>query len=240
MQTVTLKRVLLVGGASALACLISTFSASAQNLLIDPSYELNTAASAGGWNGGGSVRATGEWMPPPATGGHSFRLPAGSNAVNLAFEGPLNPNLTNITAGSEFDLTAYGLVTNAIISGFSGVQATFFSASGANLGTVQTSPGQAIFSNQINSNNATISASSSSPTNGTWIPLDTGVFTAPTGSAYMDVFAISVDVVESNGAAGTWIDNLSLVAVPEPSTMMLGLIGIGLPLLMMRRRSRQA
>ena len=79
---------------------------------------------------------------PPPTGGHSFRLPAGSNAVNLAFEGPLNPNLTNITAGSEFDLTAYGLVTNAIVSGFSGVQATFFSASGANLGTVQTSPGK--------------------------------------------------------------------------------------------------
>jgi hypothetical protein len=29
----------------------------------------------------------------------------------------------------------------------------------------------------------------------------------------MDVYAISVDVVESNGVAGSWIDDLNLVAV---------------------------
>jgi hypothetical protein len=229
---------LLCGGISAVICLISTFSASAQNLLIDPSEELNTAASAGGWTLSGAVRSTAFSRTPatPPTGGHSFRLGAGSNAVNLAFEGPINPSLTNITAGSQFDLTGYGLVTNTIVSGFAGVQATFFSAAGVNLGTVQTSPGTAIFSNQINSNNVVISTGVQG--NQTWIPLDTGVFTAPAGSAYMDVYAISVDVVENGGSAGVWIDDLSLVAVPEPSTILLGTVGlIGLPLFLRRRKA---
>ncbi len=237
MQTFTLKRVLLVAGVSALVCFISTFSASAQNLLVDPSFELNTAPSAGGWNLGGA-RSTAFSRTPatPPTGGHSNRLGAGG--VVLSFEGPLNPNLTNIAAGAKFDFTGYGLVTNSMTNGFSGIQATFFSAAGVNLGTVETSPGTAIFSNQINSNNTTISTGVAG--NQFWIPLDTGVFTAPAGTAYMDVYTISVNVAEVNGAAGTWFDDLSLVAVPEPSTMLLGLMGLGLPLLMMRRRrSRQ-
>src|SRR5271156_6193358 len=98
MQTFTLKRVLFVGGISAAICLSSTFSASATNLLIDPSFESNTVASAGGWNIGGA-RSTAFSRTPatPPTGGHSNRLGAGG--VNLSFEGPTNPNLTNIVAG---------------------------------------------------------------------------------------------------------------------------------------------
>src|ERR1017187_2661834 len=234
MQTVTLKRMFLFGGVSALVCLISTFSASAQNLLIDPSMELNTAPASGGWNLGGAIRSTAFSRTPatPPAGGHSWRLGTGTNAVNIAYQGPLNPSLTNITAGSQFDLTAYGLVTNTINSGFAGVQASFFSASGVNLGTVETSPGNAIFSNKIDSNNVVISTGVVG--NQFWIPLDTGVFTAPAGTAYMDVYAISVNLLEQGGSAGVWIDDLSLVAVPEPSSLMLGAVGllIGVPLLM--------
>lgn len=236
MQTVTLKRMFLFGGVSALVCLISAFSASA-NLLIDPSFELNTAGSAGGWNiVNGSVRSTGAWDPPPATGGHSIRLPAGTTTP-LCYQGPLNPNLTNITAGMQFDLTAYGMITNANTTGSAFIQVAFFGANGVGIGPAMTS-------NRIDSNTppALISSPGSLPTSGTWIFLDTGVITAPTGTAYMDVYGISVNMFLPVVGGSTWEDNFDLeaVAVPEPSSLMLGAMGllIGVPLLMRRRRSR--
>ena len=239
MQTLALKRVLFVGGVSALICLTSTFSALA-NLLIDPSFEANTAASAGGWNIGGA-RSTAFSRTPatPPTGGHSNRLGAGGG--NLSFEGPINPNLTNVTAGEKFDLTGYALVTNSIVSGFAGIQATFFGQIGGvttNLGTVESGFGIAQFSNKIDSNNTTISTGVQG--NQTWIPLDTGVFTAPANATYMDVYTISVNLLESNGSAGVWIDDLDLEVVPEPSSIALGAMGLiaGVSILARRRRSR--
>ena len=230
MQQSTFKRILLYGEVSALVCLISAFSASAANLLIDQSFELNTAGSAGGWNiVNTAVRSTGAWDPPPATGGHSIRLPA-NLSTPLCFQGPLNLALTNITAGMQFDLTAFGMITNAITSGFAGIQIAFFDSTGTGIGP-------AFFSNKIDSNTAPalISSPSSLPTGGTWIPLDTGVVTAPTGTAYMDVYGISVNVV----GGSTWEDNFSLVAVPEPSTFMLGGFGL-IALFMTAHRRRQA
>ena len=241
MQTLALKRVLLVGGVSAALCLISTFSALA-NLLIDPSFEANTVASAGGWNIGGA-RSTAFSRTPatPPVGGHSNRLGAGG--VNLSFEGPINPNLTNVTAGEKFDLTGYALVTNSIVSGFAGIQATFFgpfNGTGVytNLGTVETGFGVAQFSNKIDSNNVVISTGVQG--NQTWIPLDTGVFTAPQFATFMDVYTISINLLESNGSAGVWIDDLDLEVVPEPSSIALGAMGLiaGVSVLARRRRSR--
>jgi hypothetical protein len=238
MEKFSVKRIFSSCGISILICLALGVSASAQNLLIDPSFELATPSASGGWNYSGGRLSTGNWQPPPATGGHSVRLPEGTNAVNLCFEGPLNPNLTNITAGMQFDLTAVGSITNHVNSGFAGIQATFFSASGVNLGTVETSPGNAIFSNKIDFNipSLEISSPSSLPASAIWIPLDTGVFTAPANTAYMDVYGISV----FTSGSSVWEDNFSLVAVPEPSSLMLvatGLIGL---FMSARRRCRKA
>jgi hypothetical protein len=133
----------------------------------------------------------------------------------------------------QFDLTAYGMITNANTTGSAFIQVSFFGTNGAGIGP-------AMLSNRIDSNTppALISSPGSLPTSGTWIFLDTGVITAPTGTAYMDVYGISVNVV----GGSTWEDNFDLeaVAVPEPSSLMLGAMGllIGVPLMMRRRRSR--
>ena len=124
------------------------------------------------------------------------------------------------SAGLSYDLTGFGLTPSAPGAGttFGALQITFFSGpngSGSNLGTVQTSPGNALVSNQINA---------SSPTS-LWIPLDTGIATAPVGSESLEVFTIVVD----QNPANVYFDDLSLVQVPEPSSFAFaGLAALGL------------
>lgn len=229
MQTFTVKRVLLTCGISALVCFISTFSASAStNYVTDPGFELGTTPANGGWTGfnGAVLNSTGEHH----TGGKAVRLPGGSGVG--AYE-----TISNVafTAGTQFDLTAWGIITNANFGGYIGIQATFFNVTGTttqNLGTVESGPGAAIFSNHIDSNSVV----------NTWIPLDTGVFTAPSTLpiSYIQVFPINVNVTPTGNSNSSWIDDFDLEIVPEPSTIALGMMGIGLPLLAMRRRrSRQ-
>jgi hypothetical protein len=128
----------------------------------------------------------------------------------------------------QFELTADALITNSITSGSAFIQIAFFGPNGVGVAP-------AMLSNVIDSNTLTITSPSSLPANGTWIHLDTGVVTAPAGTAFMDVYGISVNVV----GGSTWEDNFNLVAVPEPSTMALGIMGllIGIPLLAPRRKS---
>src|SRR6185312_4769943 len=119
-------------------------------------------------------------------------------------------------AGNSYDLTGFALTPSAPGGGntFGGLQITFFSGpngTGSNLGTVQTTPGNALVSNPVNA---------SSPT-GVWIPLDTGTATAPAGSQSLQVFTIVVD----QNPANVYFDDLSLVQVPEPSSFALAALG---------------
>ena len=227
MQTFSFRRICLVCGISIATSLGLGISASAQtNFVTDPSFELGTTAANGGWTAfnGAVLNSTGQHH----TGAHAVRLPGG-NGVG-AFETISN---AAFVAGTQFDLTAWGIITNASANwtGYIGIQATFFNVTGTttqNLGTVESGPGNAIFSNKITSNSAV----------STWIPLDTGVFTAPSTLpiSYMQVFPLNVGVTPTGNANSAWIDDFNLVIVPEPSTIALGAMGIGLPLLMMRRR----
>ena len=227
MQTLSLKRVLFVAGVSAGVTLFSIFSASAQtNFVTDPSFELGTSAANGGWTAfnGAILNSTGEHH----TGGKAVRLPGGSGVG--AYETISN---AAFTAGTQFDLTAWGIITNSNFGGYIGIQATFFNVTGTttqNLGTVESGPGNAIFSNHITSNSVV----------NTWIPLDTGVFTAPSTLpiSYIQVFPINVDVTPTGNPNSSWIDDFDLVIVPEPSTIALGVMGIGLLPFFMRRRRK--
>jgi hypothetical protein len=227
MQTFALKRIFVGSGIMAMACLISTFSASAQtNFVTDPSFELGTPASAGGWTAfsGAVLNSTGEHH----TGSKAVRLPGG-NGIG-AYETISN---AAFTAGTQFDLSAWGIITNTAFTGYIGIQATFFNVTGTttqNLGTVESGAGHAIFSNHIDSNSVV----------NTWIPLDTGVFTAPSTLpiSYIQVFPINVNVTPTGNANSAWIDDFSLVIVPEPSSLALGCMGLASLVMMVRRRRK--
>jgi len=228
-----------IGGAFAVA--LSSFGLGQKafaNLVVDPSFELGTPAgpeNTGGWNvvNGGVVSTT-----VARTGTHSLELDNGGtgNAAGV----PLGFQTTNIgvTGGAEFVLTGFGMLTGPMVpagssnngTSFFGIQATFFSGdngAGTNLGTVSTGPGNAIFSNHLNS---------SSPV-GVWDPLTTGVFTAPAGSESLQVFAIAIfPQMVTPGTTGVFVDDVDLepVTVPEPAS--LGLLGIGSLAFLRRKR----
>ena len=95
---------------------------------------------------------------------------------------------------------------------------------------VSTGAGNAIFSNHLNS---------ASPV-GVWIPLNTGVFTAPAGSESLQVFGLAVfPQMVTPGTTGIFVDDFDLepVSVPEPASLAtLGVVGIAA----LHRRRRRA
>lgn len=204
-------------GAVACVTALSGLSLQAQNLLTDPGFESGGVSSAWSTFNGAAFSQdfarSGSWsMDDNGHGG--FGVPG--SFQTLATVG-----------GAEYDLTGYGLTPTTPGTGttFGALQITFFSGpngTGSNLGTVQTSPGNALVSNEINA---------SSPT-GVWIPLDTGLATAPVGAQSLQVFTIVVD----QNAANVYFDDISLTQVPEPSSMAFAGLGALSLFRMLRRR----
>jgi hypothetical protein len=223
-----IRHMLCSGAAFGVAALMYVSSAAAANLVVDPSFELGTAS--GPENTGGWSFANGAALNTIAanahTGSHSVNLTNGGGGaaanVPLAFE---TFNI-GVTGGAKYTLTGFGMTTGPLApaaasnnnTSFAGIQATFFSgdnASGANLGTVATGPGNAAFSNHIDS---------TSPV-GVQIPLSTGIFTAPSGALSLQIFAIAVFPQELNAGTGVFVDDLDLEQVPEPASLSLVCVG---------------
>lgn len=113
--------------------------------------------------------------------------------------------------GSRWRLTGYGL-TPAMLEGspaFGILQVSFFDANGENLGTVETadSDTRAKLSNEVNRKSAV----------GEWIYLDTGVATAPDGTATIQAFTLYVDYSGKNRSQGVYFDDLALCDVSDGS-----------------------
>lgn len=112
-------------------------------------------------------------------------------------------------AGSRWRLTGHAM-TAATLEGtdaFGILQVSFFDADGKDLGTVETVGGttRAKTSEAINRKSAV----------GEWIPLDTGVATAPEGTAAIHAFTLFVDYSGSNRTQGVYFDDLNLCALNE-------------------------
>lgn len=169
----------------------TTLNSHAQNLLIDPGFELQTSPAAGGWISFGGVFST-----DFAHTGHWSMLDAGIFNVPGTFEQfPAAP-------GSQWRMTGYGLTPFLLLGSpaFGIVQVTFFDIFGNNLGTVETAGTgtPAKVSNPLDGN----------ATPGQWIFLDTGIATAPAGTAYIQAFTLYVDF--SGNFQGVYFDDVTL------------------------------
>ena len=171
------------------------------NALRDPSFEQGLPAEQGGWHLFG-----GRFTADQARDGQRSLFDAAFEGQSGSYqELPAKP-------GSRWRLTGYGM-TPAPLRGapaFGLLQLSFFDAQGKDLGTVETA-GQrfpALTSNRIDA---------SSPSKD-WIRLDTGIGTAPEGTATIQAFTLYVDhAFNLQGAAlaatnfqGVYFDDLHL------------------------------
>jgi hypothetical protein len=175
--------------------MFGTWNSRAQNLLVDPGFELQTPPSAGGWNSFGGYFST-----DYAHTGNWSMLDVTSYGVPGTFEQfPAAP-------GEKWEMTGYGLTPFPLLeqdifgADFGIIQVTFFDIFGNNLGTVETagSGTPAKVSNPVDSN----------ATPGQWLSLDTGIATAPAGTAYIQAFTILVNF--TGYPEGVYFDDLSL------------------------------
>ena len=180
--------------------------------LKDAGFELQTAADEGGWSlfeislfSKNHARSGSQSM---FNGGFSRTVP-----FQAAFVGNASGAYQGFPAkaGSRWRLTGYAL-TPATLEGttaFGVLQVSFFDTNGNDLGTVETAGGstKARTSSQVNRG---------SPVS-EWIPLDTGVATAPVGTATIQAFTLFVDFSGSDRTQGVYFDDLSLCELSENS-----------------------
>ena len=180
------------------------------SLLKDAGFEMKTPSSEGGWTlfeislySQNYARSGNQSM---FNGGFSRTVP-----FQAAFIGNASGAFQEFPAksGSRWQLTGYGL-TAATLEGtdaFGILQVSFFDADGKDLGTVETADTQvkAKTSTAINRDSAV----------GEWILLDTGIATAPEGTATVQAFTLFVDYSGSNRTQGVYFDDLALCELNE-------------------------
>ncbi len=204
-------------------CTLTMSTTSRANLLVDPGSEGSVTSPSGNGVGGWTFFNGGVFSTDFA---HS-----GTNANKLAGPGgftvPGAYQTFPASAGQIFTMTAFGLtptVPGTNVNTWGALQITYWSGpagTGSNLGTAETSPGNAELGNEINGTNAVA---------GVWVPLSVTA-TAPAGTASIQVFDLVLDATPVT----VYFDDQTLV--PEPSTVALALTGLlGLVAFAKRRR----
>ncbi len=192
------------------------FGASAVSLadehspLKDAGFELQLPADEGGW----TVFEISLYSKNYAKTGSQSMFNGGFSRT-VPFQATFTGNASGAfqefeaAAGSRWRLTGYGLTPATLegTSAFGILQVSFFDADGKDLGTVETADGKtkAKTSDELNRKSAA----------GEWIMLDTGVATAPEGTATIQAFTLFVDYSGSNRTQGVYFDDLSLCELSE-------------------------
>jgi len=192
-------------------CTLAMSTTSKANLIVDPGAE-NATTGAGGVGG---------WAFFNGAGFSTDFAHAGTNSIKEAGPGGFTvPGAFQTFAANPsdtFTYTAFGLqpaVPAVNVNTWGALQITFWSGplgTGTNLGTTDTSPGNAKVGNKIDSSSAS----------GVWIPVSVTA-TAPAGTASVQVFDLVLDAT----ATTVYFDDHNLVLVPEPSTVAMALTGL--------------
>lgn len=179
------------------------------NPLEDAGFEQQLAADDGGWTlfeqskfSSDQARSGGQSM---YNGGFSRTV-----AYHPFFVGTVSGSFQEFPAdpGSQWRLTGYGAAFTELqgTPAFGIVQVSFFDAEGNDLGTVETAgskSSRAKTSNEVNNQTPA----------GEWTFLDTGIATAPEGTATVQAFTLYVDYSGADIAQGVYFDDLSLCTV---------------------------
>ncbi|MDH3630641.1 MAG: hypothetical protein OER98_05925 [Gammaproteobacteria bacterium] len=204
---------------TALLCtlLISTpraAHADVDNLLSDTSFELKLPPDQGGW----ILFDESMFSPDEAHSGSQSMFNWGfSRSVPYPpyFVGTVSGSFQEFPAGpgSRWQLTGYGVTPTGLkgAPAFGIVQVSFFDALGNDLGTVETAGSSTPLARTSNKVNSQTPA-------GEWIFLDTGIATAPKGTATVQAFTLYVDFSGSDTSQGVYFDDLNLCALKDDST----------------------
>ena len=177
--------------------------------LKDAGFELRLPPSEGGW----ILFEESRFSANVARSGGQSMLNAGLSrtvAFPPFFLGSVSGSYQEFPAepGSRWRLTGYGAAPIALegTPAFGILQVSFFDAKGKDLGTVETAgnaTARARTSNEVNSQTPV----------GDWVFLDTGIATAPEGTATVQAFTLYVDYSVTNTSQGVYIDELGLCAL---------------------------
>jgi hypothetical protein len=219
-----------IGVAAALALSISTTQAA--SLLIDPGFESGAPAQPnpipipGGVGGGWTVFNGAAYSTAhPESGTYSLVEGEGAHSA-WNFEAAYQV-IGGVTANQQYTLTADFMATT-VLSVYNPVyiQLDYLNAAGTDIGTVETTPGHAL------------AVQYGAPVIGTWYSA-TVTATAPAGAVYVAPYVAMMENGANLAAETIYWDNvdLTLVSVPEPSSLALLAMGLGIPFYFLRRRN---
>ncbi len=178
--------------------------------LKDASFEQQLSPDDGGWilfdesTYSGDHARTGSWSMLNAGLSRTVAYPP-------YFVGTVSGSYQEFPAqpGSRWKLTGYGMAPIALegAPAFGIVQVSFFDADGEDLGTIETVDSDTALAKTSNEVNSQTPA-------GEWTYLDTGIATAPAGTATVQAFTLFVDFSGSDTSQGVYFDDLRL-CTPE-------------------------